>query len=127
MREPETGNSKAPMAPMDALYEVYRVRCGDRSATPELVEELGRTIAALFQGAEPGGKPHGEAPTLARGELRYGEWRIFPTDPVPSVPGWRAHLWTFEHQDYDGPGDGRCGTVGSIEEAMDAIQERSGG
>jgi len=39
--------------------------------------------------------------------------------PIPT----RAHDWDWTHEDYDGPGDSRCGTSPSIEAAKVAIDE----
>lgn len=59
-------------------------------------------------------------------KLSYRGWEIYPTDPVPPIPGWQAHAWTFCHKDYDGPEDGRCGTAASVAECRSEIDEREG-
>jgi hypothetical protein len=42
-------------------------------------------------------------------------------DPPP-IPT-RAHDYRYAHDEYDGPGDRRCGTAASVEAAMRDIDE----
>jgi hypothetical protein len=44
---------------------------------------------------------------------------IHDPKPIPS----RNHDWEWQHKDYDGPGDKRCGTTHSREAAVNAIIE----
>jgi hypothetical protein len=46
-----------------------------------------------------------------------------PTDPVPPIPGWRDHAWTWVHADYDGPEDRRIGTASGKHECRMDIDE----
>lgn len=40
--------------------------------------------------------------------------------PVPD----RRHDWDWCHEDYDGPGDPRCGTGESVSDCIEQINER---
>lgn len=51
----------------------------------------------------------------------YRKYRICPTDPVPPIPTWRKFQWSYAHDDYDGPGDNRCGHCESIEACIEEI------
>lgn len=61
------------------------------------------------------------------GRVRYRDYDIYPTDPVPPIPGWQQFAWTFAHKDYDGPEDGRCGHAPGLAECKAEIDEREGG
>jgi hypothetical protein len=53
-------------------------------------------------------------------DVEYGRWKIhFEPPPIPI----RRHDWSFWHDDYDGPGDPRCGTAESLEAARRAVDE----
>lgn len=52
--------------------------------------------------------------------LRHGAYTIdYDPPPIPI----RAHDWRFVHDDYDGPGDRRCGTAASVEACIAEIDE----
>ena len=54
--------------------------------------------------------------------MKYQDYIItYRAKPVPT----NVFDWEFAHQDYDGPGDPRCGTAASYEEAILKIQEIS--
>lgn len=40
----------------------------------------------------------------------------------PPVP-FRYGIWTYAHDDYDGPGDRRCGWALTFEQACDEVDE----
>lgn len=42
------------------------------------------------------------------------------TKPIPT----RAHDWDFQHRDYDGPGDPRCGSAPSVLACIHEINEQ---
>lgn len=44
----------------------------------------------------------------------------FDPKPIPS----RDFDFDFSHEDYDGPGDHRCGSAGSVEDCMILIDEQ---
>ena len=51
---------------------------------------------------------------------KHGEWWVeYNPKPIPS----RKHDYDFWHEDYDGPGDTRCGTASSVEECKAEIAE----
>lgn len=52
---------------------------------------------------------------------RYGDWTI-THDPKP-IPD-RRWDWSFVHDDYDGPGDDRCGDAASLEACKAEIDGR---
>lgn len=54
-------------------------------------------------------------------EVHYRGYRI-TYDPKP-VPARCGVDWSWVHDDYDGPGDPRCGASGSIEAAVADIDE----
>jgi hypothetical protein len=60
-------------------------------------------------------------------EHRHGKWLIYPTDPLPPIPTWREFAWSYTHDDYDGPEDGRHGYAASPEACIAEIDEREGG
>lgn len=52
--------------------------------------------------------------------FRYGPWHIARADwirPHPSVD------WDWWHEDYDGPGDNRCGSAGTRDACIAEIHE----
>lgn len=52
--------------------------------------------------------------------MTYRSFRIeYDPPPIPD----RNHDWQWAHQDYDGPGDSRCGTSSSLEASKVAIDE----
>ena len=55
---------------------------------------------------------------------RTGLWHIY-CDPPP-IP-IRDYDWHFHHDAYDGPGDQRCGSAGSLEECLLEIRELEDG
>lgn len=51
---------------------------------------------------------------------RYGKWWITHNPkPIPTD----KYDWDFVHDLYDGPGDSRCGTAASVEDARKQIRE----
>ena len=54
--------------------------------------------------------------------MKYRNYTIKPTDPQPPIPD-RRHDWCYVHDDYDGPGDHRCGTAASAEDCRRAVDE----
>jgi len=46
-------------------------------------------------------------------------WIEYDPPPIPD----RNHDWRWAHEDYDGPGDRRCGTSASLEAARAEIDE----
>ena len=53
-------------------------------------------------------------------EHTYREFTISHNPkPIPS----RKHDWDWCHNDYDGPGDNRCGTSGSVRDAYQRIDD----
>jgi len=59
--------------------------------------------------------------------LRYGKWRIEPTDPLPPISNWQKFAWSYVHDDYDGPEDNRCGYADSPMACIAEIEEREDG
>lgn len=54
-------------------------------------------------------------------ETKYKGWKIwYHPPPIPD----RRFDWSAVHEDYDGDGDDRCFSAGSVEEAMCEIDER---
>lgn len=65
-------------------------------------------------------KPRHDFTNHDDGVSHYGPWRIAAADwvrPHPSVD------WDWWHEDYDGPGDNRCGSAGSLPDCVQAIHE----
>ena len=54
--------------------------------------------------------------------IRYRGYTIERSSPAP-IPTWKDFQWAWCHEDYDGPGDRRCGQEASIEACIDAIDE----
>ena len=52
--------------------------------------------------------------------MRYQSYHI--TYWPPPIPD-RNHDYQFSHDDYDGPGDRRCGSAKSVEDAQKKIDE----
>lgn len=50
--------------------------------------------------------------------IKHGEWEI---ELVYSHI--RGDVYSYSHESYDGPGDDRCGTAFSVEDAIEAINE----
>ena len=57
----------------------------------------------------------------AEGRYWYRKWWIY-YDPPP-IPD-RIADWHFVHEDYDGPGDSRCGFASSVAECIRQIEEK---
>ncbi len=53
-----------------------------------------------------------------REESHYRRYTIRPRRPM----GW-SDWWEFEHDGYDGPEDGRCGTGRTLAECREQIDE----
>lgn len=54
-------------------------------------------------------------------DTTYRGWTIrYDPPPIPT----RNCDWAFVHDDYDGPGDSRCGHAASLEAAKAEIDER---
>jgi hypothetical protein len=52
--------------------------------------------------------------------IKYKDFTIrYNPKPIPD----RRNDWDWEHQDYDGPGDSRCGTAATAQAAMNDIDE----
>lgn len=51
--------------------------------------------------------------------IRYMEYKIHHADYMPST----NHVFHFVHEDYDGPGDHRCGYGATIEDCIKKINE----
>ncbi|MEO8269201.1 MAG: hypothetical protein ABI557_05745 [Aureliella sp.] len=66
-----------------------------------------------------GEAPHW-APPLPGQSVRYREYTIKRTDPRPPVTG---HDWCYTHDDYDGPGDRRCGTAATVQAAKEMVDD----
>lgn len=49
-------------------------------------------------------------------DIKYGEWTIHHV-----YSGANGDLYGYHHDAFDGPGDDRCGTVWSVEQAIDEI------
>lgn len=60
---------------------------------------------------------------MTTNETKYRGFLIVPTDPVPPIPGWRSHMLTWHHADYDGPEDRRIGVAASEDACRAAIDE----
>lgn len=50
-------------------------------------------------------------------------YRGFTIDHAPPPIPDRSHDWQFAHEDYDGPGDKRCGTGANVEDCKQQIDE----
>jgi hypothetical protein len=83
-----------------------------RADQDALSTEADRLAALLQEGRKDCASP-----------VKRGNWLIYPTDPLPPIPSWRDHAWTYAHKDYDGPEDGRCGTAPSVDACKEAIDE----
>lgn len=55
---------------------------------------------------------------MLRHDIKYGEWTIYH-----AYSHVRGDLYGYVHDSYDGPGDERCGTVWSVGQAIEAINE----
>jgi len=73
-------------------------------------KELQRLLLDDFSVSLKLGQKRGKSPQGER-EMRYRDYVIeWNPKPIPT----RKHDWDFVHDDYDGPGDRRCGTAASI-------------
>lgn len=52
------------------------------------------------------------------GSALYRDYVITPSG------GWGELAWAYQHRNYGGPGDGRCGTTPTVEAAKAEIDER---
>lgn len=55
---------------------------------------------------------------MLRHDIKYGDWTIYL-----AYSHVRGDLYGYHHDDFDGPGDDRCGTVWSVEQAIEAIND----
>ena len=56
--------------------------------------------------------------------MKHGDYLItYNPKPIPS----RQHDWDWCHQDYDGPGDPRCGTAPTEQKAKEAADNCEAG
>ena len=58
---------------------------------------------------------------LDAGKWIYGDWTItYNPKPIPASCGVD---WDFEHKDYDGPEDRRCGNGPSVVDCLEQIRD----
>lgn len=61
-------------------------------------------------------------PPPRRWPLEYHDWYIQPTG-FHGHPLWRDVRYSYQHKDYDGPEDDRCGNAPTVEDCIEEIDE----